>query len=159
VKAWFLRFSVREQVALLVMGFAVAAYILVMLLVLPLGEARATLAERNVAAAESLVRVDGLSSELRALRESGADSRRSDGRNLTAVVNASAERFGLRPSRLQPNSRGAVQVRFEAAGVESLLRWLHDLESAQGLMVEELSMTQSATAGIVSATTRIAPLP
>jgi type II secretory pathway component PulM len=159
VKAWFLRFSVREQVALLIMAAAVGAYVVLMLIVLPLGKARADMAERNEATAEALVRVDALVSELRALRESGASEQRSGERNLTALVNGTAERFGLRPSRLQPNSRGAVQVRFEAATLEALLRWLHDLESARGLVVEELSMTQSAAAGVVSATARIAPLP
>lgn len=159
MRAWFLRFSVREQMALLIMVVAIVAYALLMFVVLPLGDAREAMAARNVATAESLVRVDGLASELRALRDSGSAEQRSGRRNLTALLNSSAERYGLRASRLQPNSRGAVQVRFEAAALEPLLRWLYDLENGQGLMVEELSMTQSSAAGIVSATARIASLP
>lgn len=159
MKAWFLRFRVREQIALLAMAAAVFAYVLFMFFLLPLQSARSDLRTRNEATGEALARVDGLASEVRALRSKAAETASPSRRNLTARVNASAERFGLRPSRLQPNSRGAVQVRFEAATVEALLRWLHELESGQGLAVEELSMSQTSAAGIVSASARIAALP
>ena len=159
MKAWFLRFSVREQLALLVMAFVVGAYVVAVVLVLPLGEARDDMSARNAATAEALVRVDALASELKTLRDQeGAASSTARG-NLTALINRSAERYGMRPSRLQPNSRGAVQVRFEAAALDVLLRWLHDLETTQGLIVEEVSLSQTSATGIVSASTRIAALP
>ena len=49
-----------------------------------------------------------------------------------------------------------MQVRFESAPLGPLLRWIHDLESERGLAVEDLSMSQTATAGVVSASARIA---
>ncbi len=157
MKDWFLRFTPREQLALLIMSAAVILYAFVVLVLLPLGNAREELAERNIATATALARVDGLATEIKELRKAGGTAR-SAGRNLTATVNRSAERFGLRPSRLQPNSRGGVQVRFESAALESLLRWLHSLEDGQGLLVEELSLSQTQLAGTVSATVRIAAL-
>jgi type II secretory pathway component PulM len=158
MKAWFLRFTPREQLALLAMAVAVAVYVLVLLVVVPLGEARRALAARNDAAAETLARVEGLASRIEALR-TGASTGGGESRNLTALVNASAERFGLRPSRLQPNGRGAVQVRFEAAPLGPLLRWLHEVESERGLAVEELSLNQTQLAASVSVTARIASIP
>jgi len=159
MKSWFLRFTPREQIALLCMAAAVAAYALVLLLFVPLGEARREMAARNEAAAETLARVEGLASRIDALRGDGENVRRSAERNLTALVNTSAERFGLRPTRLQPNGRGAVQVRFEAAPLERLLRWLHQIENERGLVVEELSLNQTQLAASVSVTARIAALP
>jgi type II secretory pathway component PulM len=160
VREWFLGFRTREQIALLIMGAAVSVYALVLLLLLPLSESRRELAERNAATAAALARVDGLASEIAALRDGGAAARDSGGgANLTATVNRSAERFGLRPSRLQPNSSGGVQVRFEVAPLEALLRWLHELEASRGLVVEELSLSQTQTTGSVSATARISALP
>ena len=58
MKAWFLRFSIREQLALLVMAVAVAIYLVVILLVAPVADARRELVARNVATAEALARVD-----------------------------------------------------------------------------------------------------
>ncbi|MEM9314812.1 MAG: type II secretion system protein M [Pseudomonadota bacterium] len=157
MKDWFLRFSPREQLALLLMTAAVTLYAFVLLVLMPLGNAREEMVERNIATATALARVDGLATEISELRKT-AGSAPSAGRNLTATVNRSAERFGLRPSRLQPNSRGGVQVRFETAALEPLLRWLHALEDGQGLLVEELSLSQTQLAGTVSATVRIAAL-
>jgi type II secretory pathway component PulM len=158
VKEWFLRFSTREQLALLVMGVVVLVYLAVVLLVLPIAEARRELMDRNSATAEVLVRVDRMAAEIRELRENAAGPDRAARRNLTALVNSSAERFGLRASRLQPSSSGAVQVRFESAPLPALLRWIHDLETSRGLAVEDLSVSQTATAGTVSVSARIAAL-
>jgi len=158
MKQWFLRFTPREQLALLLMTAAVTLYALFMLLVAPLGKARDDMASRNDATAELLARVDGMAAEISALREADQGRPRGAQRNLTALVNSSAERYGLRPSRLQPNARGAVQVRFEAASLAALLRWIHDLEANRGLAVEELSMSQTSSAGMVSVTARIAAL-
>jgi type II secretory pathway component PulM len=159
MKQWFLRFTPREQLALLLMAGAVILYAVFLLLVAPLGAARNDMASRNAATAELLARVDGMATEILSLREADAGRPAAAQRNLTASVNSSAERFGLRPSQLQPNARGAVQVRFEAAALDALLRWIHDLETSRGLAVEELSLSQTASAGTVSVTARIAALP
>lgn len=155
MKAWFLRFTVREQLALLLMALAVAIYLIVVLLVAPIADARRELVARNAATADALARVDRMAAEIRELRKNNAGADRSARRNLTALVNSSAERFGLRASRLQPSSSGAVQVRFESAPLGPLLRWIHDLETERGLLVEDLSMSQTATSGIVSVSARV----
>jgi type II secretory pathway component PulM len=158
MKEWFLRFSVREQLALLLMGVAVALYCVFMLLVQPLAQSREELVARNLATAESLKRVDMMATEIRALRAGASPARRSAGPNLTASLNSSAERFALRISRLQPSSSGAVQLRFERAALEQLLRWIYELESAEALQVDDLSLSQTSDAGVVSATLRVSAL-
>jgi type II secretory pathway component PulM len=153
VKQWFLRFTPREQLALLLLATAVGAYLLAMLAIVPLERARQQLLSTNVATAEMLQRVDGLASAILAQREAGGAPVRS--RNLTGLLNSGAEAAGLRIARLQPNNRGAVQLRMEGVSFASLLRWLHSLEDGEGLIVEELSVSQSGAPGIVSASVRV----
>jgi type II secretory pathway component PulM len=154
MKSWFERFSLREQLALLAMSALVLLYVVILFVVRPLGQARAEMAARNLATAEVLQRVDSVASQILALRSQGSEGPGAS-RNLSALLNERAEAFQLRISRVQPNSRGAVQLRFESAALDSLLRWLHDLETAQGLLIEELSLSQTSSAGVVSATLRV----
>lgn len=158
MKAWFLRFSLREQVALLVMLAALAIYVALFFLVLPQGRARAQLAAINLATADTLTEVDAWAAEIRALRAAGGPSARSSRPGLSALLNESASRYALSISRLQPNSRGAVQLRLESAPLEALLRWIHYLEYSENLVLEELSLGQTSSAGVVSATLRVAAL-
>ncbi len=58
--------------------------------------------------------------------------------------------------RLQPNSRGEIQVRVENASFDDVLKWLHEMEYGQGLLVREVSVTQANSAGRVNVTVRIA---
>jgi type II secretory pathway component PulM len=62
----------------------------------------------------------------------------------------------LQVSRLQPNSRGDIQVRLENAVFDDLLAWLDDVENREGLLVTEIAITRSGATGRVNATIRIA---
>lgn len=156
MKDWFLKFSLRDQLALLVLGMAVLLYIAVFLVLKPMSNARLEARDRKAAYAEQLARVDTMASELAALRARGGAGNTGARRNLTSLLNRTAQNFELQISRLQPNSRGAVQLRFESAPLAGLLRYLHELETGQDLIVEELSISQTGTAGYVSATVRLA---
>lgn len=156
MKSWFLRFSLREQLALLSMLAAVSLYVLFVVLILPQARARTELAANNAATAATLSRVDAMASEISALRETTDRGSRSDRPGLSALLNDSANRYDLQISRMQPNSRGAVQLRLETAGLDALLRWVHHLETGENLLVEELSLNQTSNAGVVSATLRVA---
>ena len=154
MKAWFLQFNQREQLSLLVLALALALYLLYQLVWSPLDERRDQLALQNRGVAESLQRVDVMVSELVQLRDS--DTRATTRRNLTSLVNQSTSRWELQVNRLQPNSRGELQVRLESAAFDDLLAWLHDLEFREGLLVREVSITESGAAGRVNATVRVA---
>ena len=93
-------------------------------------------------------------SELLALRESGVKP--SARRNLTSVINQSTRRMQIPVSRLQPNSRGEIQVRLENAAFDDVLGWLHEMEFAEGLLVREVSITEAGSVGRVNATVRVA---
>jgi len=57
--------------------------------------------------------------------------------------------------RLQPNSRGEVQIRFEGADFDALLRFLEQVEGVSGLTVLDASISSAGDRGGVNATLRI----
>lgn len=151
---WFSRFNPREQLSLLLVSGVVVCYVLYFVAWAPIASKREAMAVRNHGAVEVLQRVDAMVSEVMRLRSSGQAV--SQKRNLTSVINQSTRNLELPVSRLQPNSRGEIQVRLEAAVFDDLLSWLHDMEYNQGLLVREVSITQAGTVGRVNASVRIA---
>ena len=153
MKEWFAGLSQREQLSLLVLGIALALYLLYMVAWAPLAERRSELAVQNEAVAQSLQRVDAMVSEIIRLREGGGAS--ASRRNLTSLVNQSTGRHGLQVSRLQPNSRGDIQVRLENAVFDDLVAWLDEVENRERLLVTEIAITRTGNVGRVNATIRI----
>jgi general secretion pathway protein M len=154
LKEWFAGLDQREQLSLVVLGFALGVYVLYMWAWVPLADRRDQLTVQNQSTAESLQRVDAMASEILRLRAGGGANTAQ--RNLTALVNQSTGRHNLQVSRLQPNSRGDIQVRLENAVFDDLLAWLDEVENREGLLVTEVAITQAGGSGRVNATVRIA---
>jgi general secretion pathway protein M len=154
MKDWLSQLSQRDQMSLLALAIALALYLLYVFVWSPLDARRDELAMQNSAIAASRVRVDAMVSELLQLRQSG--NKAGAQRNLTTVINASTSRLQLPVIRLQPNSRGEIQVRVENATFDDVLQWLYEMEYKEGLLVQEVSLTQTGTVGRVNVTVRIA---
>ncbi len=155
MNSWLDKYNPREQLSLLLLALAVVIYIAYMVLWAPLQERREQLQLANVAEAEKLQRVEGMVSEFLQLQKSGQAP--AGRRNLTTLVNQSTARYQLPVSRLQPNSRGEIQVRLENVAFDSLLAWLYDMEHGESLQIAEASITESGARGRVNATIRVAP--
>ena len=154
MKSWFLQLQQREQISLLILSLALGLYLLYRVIWSPLDTLRDDLQVQNRGVADSLQRVDAMVSEVMHLRASGAQT--GGRRNLTSLINQSTSRLQLQVTRLQPNSRGDIQVRLESAVFDQVLRWLYEVEYREGLLVREVSITQAGTVGRVNATVRIA---
>ncbi|EEB80262.1 general secretion pathway protein M [marine gamma proteobacterium HTCC2148] len=154
MKQWFTGLTQREQLSLLIMGLAVALYLAFVIVIAPLSQARDRMVVQNRGVAESLQRVEVLVSQILHLRETGNGS--STNRNLASLVNRSTSSYQLQVNRLQPNSRGELQVRLENAVFDDLIAWLYQVEYKEGLRVLETSITQAGTVGRVNATVRLA---
>jgi len=154
MKQWFAGLTQREQLSLLIMALALGLYLLFMILVAPLDRARDSLAEQNHGVTQSLQRVDMLVSQILQLRVNG--ERPNARRNLAGLINRSTSALGLQVSRLQPNSRGEIQVRLENAAFDDIVTWLYQMEYRDGLLVREASIMQTGNPGRVNATVRLA---
>ncbi len=151
---WLANLDQREQLSLVLLAAALAVYLLFVAVWSPLAESREQMSLRNQGVAASLQRVDALVSEVLLLRKGGAGKRAK--RNLTSLINQSTNRMNLQISRLQPNSRGELQVRLENASFDDVLAWLYEMEYGQGLLVREVSLTRSGATGRVNASVRLA---
>lgn len=152
LREWFQKYTQREQVYLLAVALVIFLYLMLVVLWQPLSNKRNEMADRNVQVAEQLARVQALASELRQLQSSGSTSQK---RNMNQLINNSTNKFGIRPSRIQPNSRGETQIRFENVGFTPLLRWLHQIEDVEGILVREVAINQGDRGGVVKATIRL----
>jgi type II secretory pathway component PulM len=128
-------------------------WVILQLIILPVSAQKQQMAVNNERAAEVLTRVDAKATRLIALRSAAESSDRS---SLTAAISRISKFEGLLVRRLQPNSRGEVQVRFEAVNYDSLVKWLYRLEVTEGLLVIDASIVRSTGVGGVNATIRVA---
>jgi len=153
IKAAFLSLTRREQIYVLIMVAVLGLWLLYQLGLAPASSARQQLVENNRAAIALLARVDAKATELISLREL---SKNQNSGSLVSAVSRSSELAGLPVRRLQPNSRGEVQVRYEGVNYDDLARWLHQIELVEGLLVVEASITQAGRSGGVNASVRVA---
>ncbi len=149
---WFRKFNAREQAYLVGAAVAVSLYILYMGIHKPLTGRRDEMVQRNVATQVTLTRVQAMASELKQLQSSGSSTVR---RNMNQLINTSTSDVGIRPTRIQPNSRGETSIRFENVSFADLLRWLYRMEYGEGIAVKEVAINQGDRGGLVKATIRL----
>jgi len=152
VQEWFQKFTQREQIYLLAAAVAVALYLMFMVIWRPLAGMRDDMAMQNARVSETLQRVKVMASEVQQLKSSGGPRRT---RNMNQLINSSTSELGIRPTRIQPNSRGETQIRFEDVNFGQLLRWLHRMEYVEGISVREVAINQGDRGGVVKATIRL----
>ena len=152
MKQWFESLSRRDQIALLMLAGALLLWTYTQLIFIELDGRRERLKQGNAALAEKLVRVDLKVAQLAALR-SGKGSQPV---NLTRTLSQASDASGLPVKRLQPNSRGEVQIRFESVPFDGVLRFLEQVEGISQLSVVDASISSAGKNGGVNATLRIA---
>jgi type II secretory pathway component PulM len=112
---------------------------------------RQSLMAGNEALASTLSRIDLKVEQLAALRADGGGVQV----NLTRTLSQLSETLGLPVKRLQPNSRGEVQIRFEGIAFDGLLQFLEQIEGSSGLVVVDGSISSAGNNGGVNATLRV----
>ncbi len=152
MRKWFESLSKRDQLALCALGAALGLWLFVQIVFVELDGRRARLSDSNAALAQQLSRVDLKVEQLTALRAGGGGRKV----NLTRTLNQASEANGLAVKRLQPNSRGEVQIRFEGVDFDGVLRFLEQIEGAADLTVLDASISSAGRSGGVNVTLRIA---
>jgi type II secretory pathway component PulM len=137
---------------LITLAAAVVIYGVVAFALVPASEARSQMVANNKAATAQLARVEAKVSQLVDLRANGESGQNQ---NLSSTLSAAAQNAGLTVKRLQPNSRGEVQVRFESVEFDALLQWLQTIEGNEGLRIIDASVSDAGRSGGVNATLRV----
>jgi len=108
---------------------------------------------------DSLADRDAMVSLLAYMRTTEKDARSAtsgdasglSGQSLLTRVSSTAQRYGIKPNRLQPEGDDAVSVWFEGVAFNDLVRWLQFLEKDSGVVVRQLSVDRQADSGRVNA--------
>ena len=126
--------TLREQIAFLVAGTAIALFLLYVGLIRPLDmsleKSRMSLATEQA----RFERITGLLS--RAGNQSEVVSHGD--KPLRAALTETAKRVNIGLSMIQPGDDGSVTVRINKTSSASLMRWLSALQSEQGLQADEV---------------------
>ena len=148
----FFKLSYRDQILLLCATFILFLSVFWFLILTPISDKRDEMSRRNELSRASLSRVDEMVSELRRLNvtQSSASQRGSS----TAGINASALRYGLKISRLTPNSLGEIELRLENVKFSELIRWINYVESELGFTTIEAGFSVPSGKMKVNATLR-----
>ena len=154
MQQWFYNLKRNEQIMILLGSLLVLAYLIYSLLLSPMSQAVDKLELQNATAARSLQVVKNLSQEYQSLKNAGpAVSGRKQ--NLTRLIDATVKNNTLTMTRFQPSSSGDVQVRFENAVFDNIFSWLNELETGNGIVIRDLSITKGSAVGLVNVSVRL----
>lgn len=148
--SWFRARTPSEQVSLVALSVVGFLYCAIVLIINPIAAARDAAVLGNTRVIESKQRVEMMAAELERLRAGGGATQAP---NLMTLVNRVSQQLALAITRLQPSANGDLQVRFESVAFEDVLAFVYQLESVEGAIVREVTVSQ-AQQGRVSATIR-----
>jgi type II secretory pathway component PulM len=135
----------------MILAAVLGVWMFIQVIFVELDGRRQSLMAGNEALASTLSRVDLKVEQLAALRADGGGVQV----NLTRTLSQLSETLGLPVKRLQPNSRGEVQIRFEGIAFDGLLQFLEQIEGSSGLVVVDGSISSAGNNGGVNATLRV----
>ncbi len=94
-----------------------------------------------------------VSTRAQASQQSGTTARRAGptGQMLLTRVSRTAQHHQIKPNRLQPEGEGNVSVWFDGVAFDSLIRWLQELETREGISVQQISLDRQDRPGLVNA--------
>jgi type II secretory pathway component PulM len=151
---WFHGITPREQRVVLIGAVAVVALLLLGLL-LPFDRYVARLEQRVETRRADLAWLQSVAPQLGALR---ATAPAAGGASLVVLVDRVARETGIaRSLTSQSNGGGALSVRVEQVGFDSLLNWAGLLVQRHGVRVISASIDAGNNPGLVSASFVLAP--
>lgn len=153
MKAYFENLSQRERYMVIVAGVALVLFLGYTLLWRPIvGNARAV--EQRLEAQEAELQwMRQAAAEVRQLRGStGVAPAQEGGTSLLSLVERTARQGKLAPAvrRVQPDGQNGVRIWLENAVFDDLLVWLHQLATAHGVGLSEISVQREQAPGVVN---------
>ena len=104
--------------------------------------------------AQSLI--DWISLNNSALRVSAqSQGRTTQQKSLIPIVTAGANLRQLKLNRLQPEQDGSVSISLQSQSFDQVLRWMDDLETNNGLLIDRISVDRTENVGLVNVQLRV----
>lgn len=86
-------------------------------------------------------------------QQKAAPNANSEG--LATVIDKSLQKNGLTMRGFQPGKNNDARLRLSDVAYEALVQWLYDVEYKHNITIEELSISQAKTAGLLMANIRV----
>jgi len=146
-------FAPREQMMLMLLGVATAIMIVVMLVIVPLQNWRASEQQRVDSSANELNRVRELVAQIK--EKEKPQARNTNQESLAVLIDNSLRKNELVMRGFQPGSNQDARLRLENAAYPDLAQWLYDLEFEHGVNIQELSLTPARVSGRLMVNLRV----
>lgn len=137
---WWRDRSPREQVLLAVTGVLLLLVIAWLGILRPLASARTAAEARHAAAVTALADVNAMATGIRRAEKRTAATRDTP---LIERISRRAAETGLTTERLETSGDGRVTVRINAVRPPVILRWLADLESRDGIIIDRVAINRN----------------
>lgn len=153
MKDWFLSLTRRERIIIQVAALVITVFFSYLFVVEPVSNNYAIYKKNVVIATETLDWMKTAQREVKQLGGEQLQNRQPGGKQLIlGVVEKSIRNTGLATvmKRIQPEGDSGLRVWFENASFDKLIIWLEMIESKHGLLVNEINVEQTDSAGLVN---------
>lgn len=142
---WWRDRSERERWLIGAMGVILVLVVLWLGIFRPIAAARDAAIARHAAAVAGLGEVQAMTGAIRRAEQRGAAARSVP---LVELVSRRATEAGLSSETLETTGDGRVTMRIAAVRPTAILRWLAEVESRDGIIVERAGMTRNDDATV-----------
>ena len=153
MKEWFLALTQRERNMVQVAALFFILFLLYLIVIEPISSSYIKNKKNVEAATETLAWMHAAAVEVKSLQAGGISASRSQGKQFVlSTIDRSAKKSGLASvmKRIQPEGEAGVRVWFENAAFDELIKWLAQIEAKHGLVVNEINIEQTESAGLVN---------
>lgn len=152
MKAWWDSRAPRERVIMIIAAFALSAMLYFLMVWEPIIKARddqQRYLQDQVSLNNWLRQVEP---EVRRIRSAGNTGTQKKG-SVLSIADSTAKAGGLGGAikRMQPEGEQMVRVWLEDAPFNTLVTWLHSLETTQGIQITDFNVSQDDSPGLVKA--------
>lgn len=151
VKRAYYGLAPREQNLITALGVVLIIALVYLVLMFPAQSSVSSASKKLEAKQSLLLWMQANEEQALAAAKSGAGGSSGRSQNILGDVNNAASRFQITLQRYEPEGKDKLRVWLEDESFNNMVRWLHQLESQNGITVASVSLDAENDPGIVSA--------
>ncbi|WP_251358892.1 type II secretion system protein GspM [Kangiella sp. TOML190] len=151
LKTWYVGLNQRERIMVNLLATSFAILLLTLLVIMPLKKYKAGLeADRNALAAQ----VVNLKQQVAAIK--GGSNIKPSQKALNQLVTQTAQNYNISFSSIQERKRDKeIQLRMDEVEFDNFIRWITLLEQKNGLIIDNLRVSDTDEVGKVDVSLKV----
>jgi len=150
LQQWWLSLVKREQIVVAILAIVMILLMFQMMIWKPLHQGRDNATNSVEKQAELLQWMKQRAALATQLKHQLPSRAKVKGKSISQIINTTASRAKIEINRFQTSGDNSVQVWLDNVDFSKLLLWLETIQKKQGIVVESLSVSETAKPGIVS---------